>query len=116
MRLTDVFAITPKKLQTYVERGADEDFRRCLKDGQHIVLHGSSKQGKTSLRRRYLSEDKSIVVSCQSDWALPDLYVSILKRAGIQPTIKEDRVGQSVSTVRLDLGIPGLGVKLGRKP
>jgi hypothetical protein len=116
MRLTDVFGITAKKLETYVERGADDDFKRCLQDRQHIVLHGSSKQGKTSLRKRYLSPERSIAVSCQSDWNLPDLYISILKRAGIEPKLMEERVSPSVKTVRLDLGIPGLGLKLGRKP
>jgi hypothetical protein len=54
MRLSDVFGIAAKKLETYVERGADDDFKRCLQGRQHIVLHGSSKQGKTSLRKRYL--------------------------------------------------------------
>src|SRR5438046_3030285 len=67
MRLNDVFGITAKKLETYVERGADDDFKRCLQGRQHIVLHGSSKQGKTSLRKRYLNDNQAIAVSDHSD-------------------------------------------------
>ena len=116
MRLNDVFGITAKKLETYVERGADDDFKRCLQGRQHIVLHGSSKQGKTSLRKRYLNDNQAIAVSCQSDWDLPQMYLSILRRAGCQPKLIEERVGAAHGTVRLDLGVPGLGIKLGGKP
>lgn len=116
MRLNDVFGITAKKLETYVERGADDDFKRCLQGRQHIVLHGSSKQGKTSLRKRYLNDNHAIAVSCQSDWDLPKMYLSILRRAGCQPKLIEERVGAAHGTVRLDLGVPGLGLKLGGKP
>lgn len=116
MRLSDVFGIAAKKLETYVERGADDDFKRCLQGRQHIVLHGSSKQGKTSLRKRYLDDNQAIAVSCQSDWDLPHMYLSILRRAGCQPKLIEERVGAAHGTVRLDLGVPGLGIKLGGNP
>jgi hypothetical protein len=93
MRLEDVFGIGAGKIATYVERGADLDFKQFIQSKKHIVLHGSSKQGKTSLRKRHLSADDAIVVSCQSNWDLGQLYLSILKRADCHPVLTAEKSG-----------------------
>lgn len=117
MRLEDVFGIGAGKIETYVERGADIDFKKCLETRKHIVLHGSSKQGKTSLRKRYLSPDDSIVVSCQSNWDLAQLYLSVLRRAGCHPVLTENRSASGHNTIRMQVGLPGVGhLDLGRHP
>jgi hypothetical protein len=117
MRLEDVFGIGPGKLATYVKRGVDEVFEQCLQTRKHIVLHGSSKQGKTSLRKRYLGENNAIVVSCQSNWDLPQLYLSILRRAGCHPVLTQERSASGHNMIRFQVGLPGVGhFEVGRQP
>ncbi len=54
----------------------------ALSRDKHIVIHGSSKQGKTSLRKWNLQDDDYVLVSCQSRWQLADLLAAILKKTG----------------------------------
>ncbi|MFS0704949.1 AAA family ATPase [Cellulomonas sp. 179-A 9B4 NHS] len=50
----------------------------------HIVVYGSSKQGKTSLLLRTLQEDDYVVVQCSTDWTKEKLYSSILKQLDVR--------------------------------
>lgn len=79
----EVFGINRDLPLNYVTRKeVDEKFIENLARKQHIVIYGSSKQGKTSLRKKCLLEDDYIVVSCQNKWTLAELHSSILKEAG----------------------------------
>jgi hypothetical protein len=60
----------------------DDKFRSILERNAHAVIHGSSKQGKTSLRKIVLSEVPHILVQCSNKWLLQDLHGAILKQAG----------------------------------
>ncbi len=44
---------------------------------KHVVIYGSSKQGKTTLRRHCLNESDFIVVSCLNTMGLADLNGAI---------------------------------------
>lgn len=67
----------------YVTRdGVDKKFIESLFYNQHVVIYSSAKQGKTSLRKKYLGDAECIVVSCQNTWTLVELHASILKEAG----------------------------------
>lgn len=52
-----------------------------------MVIYGSSKQGKTSLRKHCLNEDDYIVVHCSNKWGLDDVHEAILKQAGYELTV-----------------------------
>lgn len=65
-----------------VRKIVDDKFIESLSRSQHIVIYGSSKQDKTSLRKKCLVETDYIVVSCQNKWTLAELHASILKEAG----------------------------------
>lgn len=79
----DVFGVNRDLPMNYVVRkGVDEKFIESLSRDQHIVIYGSSKQGKTSLRKKCLMDADYIVVSCQNKWTLAELHASILKEAG----------------------------------
>lgn len=112
MNLEDVFGISPGQLASYVERKADQQFTQYCQSSKHIVIFGSSKQGKTSLRKKNLPEDEGISVNCQSNWSLKNLYESILKRAGYQPQISEERKsaksGKSGGSIKVKGSVPGL--------
>jgi hypothetical protein len=112
-RLEDVFGISAGVMATYVERGADETFKECLEKKKHILVHGSSKQGKTSLRKRHLPPDRCISITCQAEWDLSKLYLAILRRSECYPEIMEERTNAGGGTIGVRFQIPGTGLKFG---
>lgn len=91
LKLTDVFGMSAHILQSYVERDVDAEFRSALHGGRHIVVYGSSKQGKTSLKKRHLKADDAISISCQTGWKTSNLYLSILKEAGYEAKVSSEK-------------------------
>ena len=84
----DVFGINRDLPLNYVERAsADDVLVNNLARRQHLVIYGSSKQGKTSLRKHCLKPDDYIVVHCSNKWALDHLHEAILKQAGFELTV-----------------------------
>lgn len=73
---------------TYVNRsGLDEKFKYLLAAERHIVIHGSSKQGKTILRKKNLADTQSITVQCRASTNCIQLYTEILGQIGaVVPT------------------------------
>ncbi|NTI86062.1 hypothetical protein G6L87_03170 [Agrobacterium rhizogenes] len=79
----EVFGVNRDLPLNYVVRKeVDEKFIDSLSRNQHIVIFGSSKQGKTSLRKKCLEDKDAIVVACQNKWSLAELHSAILKTAG----------------------------------
>ena len=65
----DVFGMTRDLPINYVTRkDVDGKFIDSLTRDKHLIVHGGSKQGKTSLRKYNLKPDDYIVVSCQNKW------------------------------------------------
>ncbi|SIQ94643.1 hypothetical protein SAMN05880590_109107 [Rhizobium sp. RU35A] len=80
--IDDVFGIRRDPPLNYVERpDVDHPFRALMSRGDNIIIFGSSRQGKTSLRKKCMADRDHIVVSCQNRWSLADLHCSILKEA-----------------------------------
>jgi hypothetical protein len=100
--LEDVFGVSLKPVLSYTERDqVDGLFRRALQGDRHIVIYGSSKQGKSSLRQKHLPEDKCIPVGCGPRTRIEGIYQSILRQVGIKI--------ESVETVRRGIGVSGNG-------
>lgn len=96
-RLTEVYGINRDVPLNYVVRkDVDEVLIDNLTRDHHIIIHGSSKQGKTSLRKHCLSDDDYIVVTCLNKWDLGELHAAILKKVGyrIQQTQKITSAGK----------------------
>lgn len=88
----EVFGITRHLPLNYIERvTVDAKLREELEAGHHIVIYGSSKQGKTSLRKHCLDEADYILVQCSNKSDMADLHASILKRAGFEITQSSKR-------------------------
>lgn len=83
-RLTDVYGIARELPLNYEPREyVDGVFLNNLTRDKHIVVFGSSKQGKTSLRKYNLDDDDYVVVTCSNRWTtLAPLHTAILKAAG----------------------------------
>lgn len=78
----------------YVERKrVDSRMVSNLSRDKHLVVYGSSKQGKTSLRRHCLQSSDYVEIHCTNKMALRDLNAAILKAAGY--TLAQS---QSIST------------------
>ncbi len=83
----EVFGVSRDLPLNYVTRpDVDGKLIGNLARGSHLVIHGSSKQGKTSLRKYCLKEGDYDVVSCQNRWTLAEAHASILKEVGYTVT------------------------------
>ncbi|MGA9911597.1 MAG: hypothetical protein WBR17_03545 [Paraburkholderia sp.] len=84
MNLSDVFGVSKQRVLSYLERAAvDGYFVKALASDKHIIVYGSSKQGKTSLVDKHLPYEKNVLVSCTPKFESTDIYKSILRSENI---------------------------------
>lgn len=82
-RADEVYGIGRDLPLNYVQReDVDDTFVENLTRDKHVVVFGSSKQGKTSLRKNTLQDTDCVTVSCLNTMSLNDLHSSILKAIG----------------------------------
>jgi hypothetical protein len=81
--LSDVFGISRDVPDNYVTRDdVDGVLVSALTRDKHLVIFGSSKQGKTCLRKWNLRDDEYVVITCASGWNLGQLLSATLKQVG----------------------------------
>ena len=86
----DVFGINRDLPLNYQARDtADAILVDNLARNHHLVIYGSSKQGKTSLRKHCLNPDDYIVIHCSNKWGLEGVHEAILKQAGYELTLSK---------------------------
>lgn len=80
--------------KTYFERSVDKQFSSYMKrvdnDRKHIIIYGSTQQGKTSLIRNYINKnsiDDYLEIKCGHDWTVYTVHVMLLKRLFKNSTI-----------------------------
>lgn len=115
-RATDVYGIGRDLPLNYVSRKAvDEYFIANLTRDKHVIIYGSSKQGKTSLRKNCLADDDYIVVHCSNKWSLADLNAAILKRVGYELTQSTTKTttGKNKIVAAFKATLLGVGVETG---
>lgn len=84
VQLEVVFGISPNPVLSYYARPrVDGLFQEALRSQKHIVIYGSSKQGKTSLRQKHIPEKDFIPVNCSPRNETEDIFSSILRQAQI---------------------------------
>ena len=84
-KTSEVFGIERDIPENYVTRkNVDYIFVESLTESKHIVVYGSSKQGKTSLRKYNLNPDEYITIVCSNTTTLAQLQGSMLKEAAIR--------------------------------
>lgn len=115
-RTSDVFGISRELPLNYVERvSADTKLVDNLTRERHLVIFGSSKQGKTSLRKHALGEKDCIVVHCSNKWTIADINSAILKKAGFELTQSTSKTisGRSKIFAKISASIFGNGAEGG---
>jgi hypothetical protein len=82
--IDNVFGIQRRgDISHYVQRTqVDDEFIRNLARDKHLCVYGSSKQGKTALRKKHISPSQEIVIVCDPDWTSNDIFAAVLKAAG----------------------------------
>ena len=103
-KVADVFGVSRDLPLNYVERAAvDSLFLSNLALEKHVIVYGSSKQGKTCLRKHCLSEDDTVLVQCQNSWGLEKLAEAILKEVGYKVTVSEEKTIEKRNKLRVSL-------------
>ena len=115
-KTADVYGIGRDLPLNYVSRQAvDQALVDNLTRDKHLVIYGSSKQGKTSLRKHCLQDDDYIVIHCSNKWQLADLHGAVLKRAGFELTQSTTRTitGKNKILASFKAAVFGVGVETG---
>lgn len=100
VRVTDVFGISRDLPMNYVSRPlVDDELVAALTRDKHLVIFGSSKQGKTSVRKYHLHEDEYVVVTCGNRWTLGQLHAFVLKAAGYTVVQSETRSASGTNKI-----------------
>lgn len=101
MNTNDVFGTRSPYPLSYQVRSVETVFLDALLDRDtHVEIQGSSKQGKTCLRKHVLGPADYTLVSCQNDWRLPEVMLQVLRRSGYAVTSSSITVrkGKATST------------------
>ncbi len=102
--LNEVYGVSPNPVMSYIEReNIDSKFKESLTSGNHIVVYGASKQGKTALVSRHLPYNDNIVVRLTPSINIPDIYSSILRRCDIE--IEMGHSDESSSNMSATVGL-----------
>lgn len=113
-RLDDVFGVARDLPRNYIVRDSvDQRLIDALARDQHIVIYGSSKQGKTCLRKYNLQPHEYAVVTCSNRWTLSQLHSAILKAAGyvVEGSTTKTVGGEAKVTAKLSGGLNLFGNK-----
>nr|WP_315053688.1 hypothetical protein [uncultured Brevundimonas sp.] len=104
----EVFGVSRDVPLNYVGRPeVDDKFVESLSRGQHIVIYGSSKQGKTSLRKKCLLDRDYVVVACQNKWDIAELHAAVLKECGF--TVRQSVEKTASGAHKVVAGVEGKG-------
>lgn len=100
----DVFGIQRDLPLNYISREADKILLDSLDRSHHVVIYGSSKQGKTSLRKKNLSSDQYISIHCNNKWEIGQIHNNILKQAGYEITVSESQTTSGKAMIKATFG------------
>ena len=109
-RLDEVYGVSRDLPLNYVSRdNVDDQFVNSLATDKHIVVFGSSKQGKTSLRKENLNDDDYVVVMCSNQWtSLAPVHTAILKAAGYTVEQSSTKTAQGTYKITAKLAAKAL--------
>lgn len=100
MRLEQVFGVSKDLVASYTDRTAvDEAMANALRQTRQIIVYGSSKQGKTAVVQRHVTEESRVTVHCSPQTKTEDMYRSLLRQMGVEITTeKTNDVGREMGT------------------
>lgn len=108
--LDEVYGINRDIPINYVQRNhVDDTLVENLLRKNHIIIYGSSKQGKTCLRKKHIKDEDIISVHCSNRLDIASLNQQILKAAGFQVTSSNNKTitGRAKANATFSLGLIG---------
>jgi len=104
MKTIEVFGVSNNNIASYIQReDVDTRFVEGLQRNKHIVVFGSSKQGKTALTNKHLKENDFVRVNCSPETGPIDIYKSILRQLKVE--FEEERITKSSAEVSAKIGL-----------
>lgn len=104
MKTIEVFGVSNSNVASYIQReDVDKRFVEGLHRNKHIVVFGSSKQGKTALTNKHLQEKDFVRVNCSPETKPIDIYKSILRQLKIE--FEEEKVSKTAAEESAKLGL-----------
>jgi hypothetical protein len=104
MKTIEVFGVSNSNIASYIRReDVDTRFLEGLQRNKHIVVFGSSKQGKTALTNKHLQEKDFVRVNCSPETAPIDIYKSILRQLKVE--FQEEKVSKSSAEGSAKVGL-----------
>lgn len=93
---------------SYIERDIDQKFKDALLANEHsvIMIYGTSKQGKSSLRRHVLPDAFCTFVPAASGMTTSGLYREVLNQARVAGPIMTEVEWKASGEGSADLGVP----------
>ena len=108
LRLSDVFGRSSRSNPlSYIVRSVERDFREALGDEKYevLVIYGTSKQGKSSLRRNVLPNGSCTFVSAGQNMSREALYRDALSEVGAN--IKTTHEHASTTETKFSIDVSG---------
>lgn len=114
MKVSEVYGVSNQMIETYIEREkVDSLFLDGLQRRKHIIVYGASKQGKTSLTNKHLTENDYVKVNCSTGTTIIDIYHSILRQLDVEILSTKGEVysadGDAKVGIKVKIRIPILG-------
>ncbi len=105
-KVTDVFGVKNNMVLSYLFRNeVDGKFKEGIKSDKHIIVYGSSKQGKTALIQRHLEKDTNYIsIGCSPKMEIRDIYSSLLRQTGIKIESCDERTTGSKAGFEVKTG------------
>lgn len=101
-KTSEVYGVSNEEILSYVEReDVDDLFINGISENKHIIVFGSSKQGKSALVNKHLSEDKLVRINCVPKSQPSDIYKSILRQLDVEFDLE--------TTTQTSIGFGGKG-------
>ncbi|MEG0851553.1 MAG: hypothetical protein RSD71_15265 [Flavobacterium sp.] len=93
-KTSEVFGVSNEEIASYIERTeVDDEFQKGLTQNKHIIIFGSSKQGKTAVTNKHLHEKDLVRIKCVPESKPIDIYKSLLRQLNIE--FEEEKTSQT---------------------
>ncbi|WP_039042921.1 hypothetical protein [Sporosarcina sp. ZBG7A] len=85
INVVDVFGVKKEEVLSYLSReNVDQKFVDELKGDKHIIVYGSSKQGKSALIQKHIPKSDCITIGCSTKMTNKDIYSSLLRQLDVR--------------------------------
>ena len=104
MKTIDVFGVSNSNIASYIEReDVDTRFLEGLLRNKHIIVFGSSKQGKTALTNKHLKDENFVRINCSPETSPIDIYKSILRQLKVE--FEEEKLSKFSDETKAQVGV-----------